>query len=157
MAAYDQNTDFVSDCVKKMLNLNNVTDRELMQDLLTIINTEFTAIKAVQSTYTLQVSALSAAKALTLLSNSFRVEAMQLIIEDLWSELALVVTNGNSYTKTVYVKYESGVTDFIDGIIPKMKRRVEGFPNTTTKILLYELIDLIDTELDAMEASDGDT
>jgi hypothetical protein len=157
MAAYDINTDFVSDCVKKMINLNNVTDRELMQDLLNIIYTEFAAVATAQSTYTLQVSALSAAKALVLLSNNFRVEAMQLIIADLWGELALVVTNGNSYTKTVYVKYESGVTDFIDGIIPKMKRRVDGFPNTTTKIVLHELIDIIDTELDAMETSDGDT
>jgi hypothetical protein len=157
MAAYDQNTDFVSDCVKKMINLNNVTDRELMQDLLTIINTEFTAVKTAQSSYTLQVSALSAAKALVLLSNNFRVEAMQLIVEDLWSELALVVTNGNSYAKTVYVPFVFESTDFVDGIIPKMKRRVEGFPNTTAKIVLYELIDLIDTELDAMEASDGDT
>jgi len=157
MAAYTKTVGFSRNCEQKLIGINNTIDRKVLLDIVDLIDDELDAIVTKQSTYTLQVTSLQAQKKLVNLSNTFRQDLMMILIDDLYTELGLIVTNGTSYTKTVYQKYESGVTDFIDGIIPKLKRHVQGLPSIRVKIALEAIIDLIDTELDAIETADADT
>jgi len=144
MAAYDLNTDFTIDCEKKLVNMNNTIDRKILLDIIDILDDELIAVEDGQTGYTLQVTSLQAQKKLSNLSDCFRTDIMMLFINDIWTELALVVTNGNSYTKT-------------DGIVADLKRRFDNMPDILVKQVMHDLVDIIDTELDAMEASDADS
>ena len=143
MAAYDINTSFVANCDATLINMNNTITRKIMTDTIGIINDELVAIESAQSTYTLQLTSLQAQKKFANLSNDFRTDIFMLWIDAIWTEFASVVALGNSYVKL--------------GSAAISKRMFDWMPDILVKQVMHALIDLIDTELDAIEASDADS
>lgn len=141
MAAYSKTSALKGNMAKRLETWNSLTYKIIMDKLLTLINTEFAAMEtAGLAGYTVTSGLANTMIQELQLLEECEVQILEDFIRALVVEFGLVETNGLSYTKT---------TTFTT----LRKRDLENLPNVEHRISLFEILDIIDDELDLLEAA----
>lgn len=149
MAAYAQTTNFLVSIKRVMEIWNNTTDEIIIEQIMQLINTEFAAMASAGLAGYTVTTGLTATmlKKLNNISNNTMRLSMEDFVRQLLVEFALVETNGLAYTVTVDVQ---GTTY---GIVNRLRQSMYNWPNSTHRTGFDQIIDIISTELDALETA----
>ena len=142
MAAYAQTTNFLVSIKRVMEIWNNTIDEINIANVMVLLDTEFAAMETAGLAGYTVTSGLQASIDAEL--NNISNNTMKYIIKNfttlLLAEFALVETNGLAYTVTANTSLFLG-------------RTLENVPNQTHKKGLYQIRDIMNTELAALEAA----
>jgi len=142
MAAYSQTTNQIKILKRKFENMQDIHEKETLFEILDLINTEFAAMEtAGLASYTV-TSGLNASMDARLINmaNTIKRRCLEEFNTLFTTECASVVTNGLSYTKTTQ-------------IVRNMKWTLQNWPNISERMMMFDLIASIETELDLLVAA----
>ena len=150
MAAYAQTTNFLVSIKRVMEIWNNTIDEIMIEQIMVLINTEFAAMASAGLagyTVTTGLEALLLSKLNNMSNNTMRL-CMKNFIAKLLVEFAAVETNGLAYTVTADVATEG--SDSI-GAVTGMRMSMYNWLNSTHRTGFDQIIDILSTELTALE------
>ena len=149
MAAYTYTTSAATSVRRAMEIFNNTINEIMIQQIITLILTEFAAMETAGLagyTVTSGLEALLLSKLNNMSNNTMRL-CMKGFLTYLLAEFALVKTNGLAYTTTADVATEGA--DVI-GAVTGMRQSFYNWPNSTHRTAFDQIIDVIETELAAL-------
>lgn len=152
MAAYSQTSSFLTSVKRAMEIWNNTINEIMIEQILSLIDTEFAAMETAGLagyTVTTGLQATLLQKLNNMSNNTMRL-CMQDFLDYLLAEFDLVETNGLSYTVTDDVATTG--SDSI-GAVTGMRMSMYNWPNNTHRYAWDQIIDIISTELDALESA----
>ena len=150
MAAYSQTSNFLVSIKRVMEIWNNTIDEITIEQIMVLIDTEFAAMETAglaAYTVTTGLTATLLGKLNNLSNNTMKL-CMQDFLGYLLTEFGLVETNGLAYTvtDTSYVA-ATGAYGAVDG----MRQSMYNWPNSTHRTGFDQIIDILSTELEALE------
>ena len=150
MAAYTQTSNFLVSIKRVMEIWNNTIDEITIEQIMVLINTEFAAMETAglaAYTVTTGLSATLLGKLNNLSNNTMKL-CMQDFLGYLLTEFGLVETNGLAYTVTdTSLAAGTGAYGAVDG----MRQSMYNWPNSTHRTGFDQIIDILSTELEALE------
>jgi hypothetical protein len=150
MAAYAQTSNFLLSIKRVMEIWNNTINKQMLQEIFVLIDTEFAAMETAGLagyTVTSGLQASMLARLNNMSNNTLRL-SVQDLIGYLMVEFALVETNGLAYEVTDDVATEG--LDSI-GADTGMRMSMYNTPNNTHRLCMEKIITIISTELEALE------
>jgi len=154
MAAYAYTTSAATSIRRAMEIFNNTTNELMIQQIITLVLTEFAAIQTAgigsyEVTDGLEATLL--AKVNNMSNNTMKL-CMQDFLGYLLAEFALVEANGTGYEYTdTSLVAATGAYGAIDG----MRQSFYNWPNSTHRTVFDKIIDVIAVELQVLEDADA--